>query len=979
MNYTPLYIKSDNSLLESMIKIPDLIEYAKAKNLKTLALSDNTMFGVKEFYDLCIKNDIKPVIGLEVKYETLPFILYAINNEGYRNLIKISTIISTDTLTIDLIDKYSSNLICILPYNSKKLCEELKKIYNNFYLGYENKEELKNLSGDNLVYIKEIKVLSKNDIPYLKYLEAMKDGKIVSQIDTPPDSFLDEEIPIIYPETLKNNQEIINMCNVKIEYQKDLIPVFECPNNMDSFTYLKKLSIKGLKEKFGEKTYQVYVDRLKYELEVINEMGFCNYFLIVNDYVNYARENDIFCHARGSAAGSLVAYLLNITGVDPIKYNLVFERFLNKMRISMPDIDMDFEDVKREQVINYCVNKYGTKKVAQIVSFITLKPKLAIRDVGRTMDFKQEEIDKICKLLKDTDKKNKPMSLIDNYKTNRELMNYLKASKDRLNLYYIAMKFENMKKTTSIHPAGVVLCQRELDEVIPLIKNGNMYLTAYSMDYLESLGLLKMDFLGLRNLTIISNILKDLKQSNINIDFDKIPLDDEKTINIFKNANTIGIFQFEKDGMRKFLEQLKPNCFEDIFAALALYRPGPANNIDLYVKRKHNKEKINYYHKDLEHILKPTYGVIIYQEQIMQIANVMADYTLGEADLLRKAISKKKDSIMLKNIEEFKSRAIKKGYDSRLVDEVSNFIVKFASFGFNRSHSVAYAIISYKLAYLKAHYPTYFMRYIMTNAIGRSLTTKDYIYECKLNDISVLKPDINYSFKEYTVYNNKIRYPLSNIKNVGSMVVDEILKEREKGKFLNIYDFVKRCYSKTVNRKVIISLIQAGCFDDFSYNHKTLIENIDEIINYGELIRYADENSTLKPDIQIVNEYSTNELMSQEIEIFGFYLSNHPVTDIKLKYKNDIAIKDISKYLGKNIDIIVSIRYIKVITTKKNEDMGFITGEDETGNIEIVIFPKLFKTLIDLKPGLIIKCYGQVERRYSDYQISARDVLVIEE
>ncbi len=979
--YTPLYIKSDNSLLESMIKIPDLIAYAKENNLKALALTDNAMYGVKEFYDLCLQNDIKPIIGLELKYDNLPFILYAINNMGYKNLLKLSTIKETSTLTIDLISKYSSDLICILPYGSKELYVDLSKIYKYFYIGYKNNNELSKLKGNNLVYINEIKTLYEKDVAYLKYLEAMKKGTLVENVATIYDDNylkLEDEILKLYPETLKNNQDIIDMCNVKIEYQDGLIPIFNCPDNMDSFTYLKKLCIDGLKEKFGNKTYQVYIDRLKYELDVINKMGFCNYFLIVYDYVNYARNNNIFCHARGSAAGSLVAYLLKITGVDPIRYNLIFERFLNSMRISMPDIDMDFEDTKRMQVIDYCINKYGPKKVAGIVTFITLKPKLAVRDVGRVMNFNPDEVDKICKLIKDKEN-HKDLTLMDNYKNNKALVDYLKGSKSRMNLYSIALKFENIKKTTSSHAAGIVICESELDDIVPLIKSNDMYLTAYSMNYLEPLGLLKMDFLGLRNLTIISNIISDLKKSNIDIDFDKIPLDDEETINIFKTANTIGVFQFESEGMRRFLEKFKPNCFEDIFAALALYRPGPMSNIDTYIRRKNGKEKIDYYHKDLEPILKPTYGIIIYQEQIMQIANVMADYTLGEADLLRKAISKKKDNIMLENMEEFKTRAIKKGYDEALVNEVAEFIIKFASYGFNRSHSVVYAIIAYKLAYLKAHYPAYFMRYIMTNAIGRSLTTKDYIYECKLNGITVLKPDINYSFKEYTIYDNKIRYPLTNIKNVGGIIVDSILEERNNGKFTDIYDFIRRCYSKTINKKVIISLINAGCFDSFEFNHRTLIDNLDEIINYGELIRYADINSTLKPDIEIKPEYELNELMSYELDLFGFYLSNHPVTNIKLKHNNNIDIKNIDTYFNRNVTVFVSIKKIKVITTKKNEEMAFVTAEDETGTIEIIIFPTILNKLPDISVNQIVRCDGRVEKRYSEYQIIASNIEFVSE
>ena len=976
MHYVPLNIKTHNYLLHSMIKINELIEFANNNNLKYLTIADNNMFGAMEFYLQCKKNNIKPIIGLEIKIDNLPIILYCANDLGYRNLLKLSTLISENKISLDVISKYSDNLICIIPFNSLNLYKDLSKIYQYTFKSYSNIKEQRELNDDNSLYMNEILYLNKNDKEYINYLHAIKEGAVVNQSIDYNDNYLksyDEVKSII---NLDSYQKIIDLCNLEINFDSNLLPIYKCPDNIDSYEYLKKLCIEGLKRIFGSSVGQVYQSRLKYELDIIKKMGFCNYFLVVWDYVKYAKDNGILVGpGRGSAAGSLVAYLLNITTIDPIKYNLLFERFLNPERITMPDIDIDFEYNRREEVINYCVNKYGIKKVAPIITFGTLGAKQAIRDVARTMDMNLSIVDDICNML------DSRLSLSENVKNNDKLDRYLKSDEEFIKLYKIAMKFEGLKRHSSIHAAGIVMSEKDLDEVIPLVKNHEgFYITGYSMEYLENLGLLKMDFLALRNLTLINDVIKDINEKeNSNLTFDNIPDGDKKAIEIFTNVYTTGIFQFESQGMMNFLRKFKPNTFEDIVASIALFRPGPMNNIDTYIKRKRGKLNIDYIDDSLINILKPTYGIIIYQEQIMQIANVMAGYSFAEADVLRRAMSKKKESVLLEERDKFIRGSIERGYTKEKAEKVYDLILKFASYGFNRAHSVAYSMIAYRMAYLKSYYPKYFMKNLLTMVIGSTVKTKEYIYECKLLDIDVLSPNINYSTSTYEVCDKGIIFPLSTIKNVGVSAVSSILEERKKGLFKDIFDFISRCYGKSVNKKTLESLIDAGIFSEFGYNRHTLKENLDTIINYGELGDLLSEDESLKPIINEYEEYSKKELMALEKEMFGFYLSHHPITECRLKYNNNVSLESIDSYFDKNINIILYVDRIKEINTKKNDRMLFITASDELSTIDVVLFPKVYNTVDNIDIGDIIEITGQVEKRFDKYQIIVNKINVIDE
>ena len=760
----PFNIKTDASLLKSLIKIDDLINIAKEYNYEALTITDNKMYNVMSFYHKCLISNIKPIIGIELTINNNTFLLYAKDIFGYYNLVRIT---SLENITIN--DLTKDGLILILPYKSFELKNELEQIFDDIYYSYENVFEYEQIKDTKCIYVNEIKALTLEDTEYLSYLDSIRTGESLEIKYNDYYLKTKEELKKL-EKNIKYHEEIYNKCNVEINHRDDLLPKFKCPDNEDNFSYLKKLCLIGVKKKLGETVPKIYQERLKYELNVINEMGFCNYFLIVQDYVKFAKENGILVGpGRGSAAGSLVSYVLDITDVDPIKYNLLFERFLNKMRVTMPDIDIDFEFIRRQEVINYCISKYGEKKVAGIITFGTLASKQAIRDVGKVLNV---SVDKIEQLTKKIDSK---LNLKDNLNNIKQYLN----DKELLKIYKVASKLEGLKRHTSIHAAGIIISNVDLNQVVPIEKKDNMYVVDYSMEYLEELGLLKMDFLALKNLTTIQNILDSINKEQQVIDLKDIPLNDSKTFELFQNGNTLGIFQFEKPGMIKFLKKLKPTNFEDIFAALALYRPGPMDNIDTYIKRKEGKEKIDYIDDSIEYILKPTYGIIIYQEQIMQIACTLASYTLGEADILRRAISKKKSNVLLEEQSKFIEKTINNGHSKEVATKVFNYILKFASYGFNRSHSVAYALLSYKMAYLKAHYHEHFMKCLLSQAIGSSIDTSNYIDECKNENIKILNPNINESTNNYIVTNNGILYPLNNIKNIGSLVASSIIEERK--------------------------------------------------------------------------------------------------------------------------------------------------------------------------------------------------------
>lgn len=912
MKYGSLNIKSDYSLLKSLIKINDLIEYAKKNNINILSLCDNNLCGSLEFYNACKQNNIKCIIGLEYIYENKKIYLFAKNYNGFKNLL--------------LISRYG-----LKEYEDIILIND-KPIYNfEFY-------------DINKLYFKEIRSLDKENEPALKYLEAIdKNEKI-------------ENIPNIENVTFeiiqdKIIEQIINKINLNLDHKEEILKY----SNEDSYKLLKQKIVEGTKIKFGETVPKIYLDRLKYELEIINKMGFCDYFLIVHDYVKYAKDQKILVGpGRGSAAGSLISYVLDITEIDPIKYNLLFERFLNIERVTMPDIDIDFEFDRREEVINYCKNKYGNNKVANIIAFGTLKSRAVIRDLARVMELDVNDLSKNI---------NPNLLLKDNYENIKKYLTTYELKK----LYKLGLLLEGLKRNITMHAAGIVMSNNDLAQSVPMVLNGESYIAGYTPEYLEQIGLLKMDFLGLKNLSILRDSIKKVREIDDTFDIEKIPLNDQKTLDIFKNGNTLGIFQFESSGMINFLKRLDVNSFDDIVVANALFRPGPANNIDLYINYKKGKIKPNYYDERLKNILSPTYGVMIYQEQIMLIASKMAGYTLGEADILRRAMSKKKESVMEKNYTKFIEGALKNGYSLETIKKVFEDIKKFAQYGFNKSHSVAYAYLAYQMAYIKAHYKECFYVSLLTY-FNADEKINNYIYEARISGVNINKPNINISTNLYEVKDNKVYLPLTSIKGIGTGFVTNLVEERNKKKFQNIFDFVKRV--KT-NKTILESLISSGAFDSFEYNRRTLLSNIELICNYSELGDLVDDSFF---ELTKYEEFSKKEIMMLEKEYLGLTIGQDLINEYSIKYKNAINISDIDKYFDKDVDIVTMVTKIKKTKTKNNDYMAFIDGTDNLNKVSLVLFKEVYEKINNINVNDIIHVFGHVERRYNEYQIVVKQI-----
>ncbi len=952
MNYTPLWIKTDYSILSSLIKIDDLISTLKKFNIKSAAICDDNLYGAMEFYTKCIKNDIKPIIGLEVNLD-YTILLYAKNYKGYQNLCNINTLINEKKFSFDELIKYINDLVLILPYKYK----DKKDIYipytKDLFIGYNNEDEEKKING-NKVYLNKTLSLKKEDSKYLKYLYKIKDQDYSESKDV---SFI-EQVDVL---SSKTTNYVSALCNLTILKKNDLLPIYNNNLEFNEEKYLTDLCITGLKKRFNGNVSLEYAERLKYELSIISKLNFCNYFLVVWDYVKYAKKNGIMVGpGRGSAASSLVSYSLGITDIDPLKYNLLFERFLNPNRVTMPDIDIDFDAEKRDEVIKYVEEKYGKKHVSGIITFSNLLAKQVIRDVARIFNVSGFKIDN---LLKNFDDKKDLSYQLENINVKRILNDDEILKK----IYDIALHLEGLKRHISKHAAGVIISNKELSNYVPLyLDSDGSYICGYTMNYIEDLGLLKMDFLGLKNLTIIDKVIK-----NTNIKFSDIPLDDKKTYELFANGNLDGIFQFESQGMKKFIMELKPSNIYDLIDAVALFRPGPMENIDTYVKRHHKKEKITYINEDLKEILSSTYGIIIYQEQIMQIARKMAGFSYAKADELRRAMSKKKEDLLLSYKEDFIIGGINKGYDKETLNKVYNLILKFANYGFNKAHSVSYAIIGYKIAYLKVHYPLYFETEILNNIIGVSNKTKQIIDECKRLDVSIKLPNINLSTDKYMILNNELLFPLSVVRAIGVLTAREIVNERNlNGNFTSYLDFVRRCYK--LGRDVLRNLILSGALGIFNKTRRTLIENLNEAINYAELCYNLDENLVLKPEIEDYEEYSKDELTKQEIALFGFYISNHPTS--KYITSNSITSNLLDKYFDKMIEMVLYIERKKEIDTKTNEKMMFLNASDSYGTVELVMFPKTYNKFFNIPIPGTYKVYGKVEKRFSKLQLVISDV-----
>ena len=792
----------------------------------------------------------------------------------------------------------------------------------------------------------------------MNYLNLIRDGKTKEELSKIEYASLDEFI--------KNNEkeyeeEFINKIDILFPEKPNYLPKYEIDE--DPFKYLTSLCLKGLKKRLFNEVTDKYKERLNYELKIINDMGFVDYFLIVYDYVLYAKKHDIGVGpGRGSAAGSLVSYCLGITDIDPLKYDLLFERFLNPNRVTMPDIDIDFEDEKRYLVIDYVKRKYGSDNVGLIITFSTLKSKQVLRDVARVLEIDSDNFNKLSKLI------NADNDLKDNL-TN-EVKELIKSDKDLTKLYKIATKLEGLKRQTSIHAAGVVISSSKLKDIVPVLKTTNELIIGLTMDQLEENGLLKMDFLALKNLSTIKEIVKSINQKD-NLDLKTIPLDDAKTYKLLASGNTRGIFQFETNGMQNLLPKLNPTTFSDLVAAVALFRPGPMDNIDLYIKNKKNPQQIKYPHESLKGILKETYGIIIYQEQIMQILQLMAGYSFAQADEIRRAMSKKKEEIILKEKDNFIKSSVKNGYTEKVSEDVYNLILKFANYGFNKAHSVSYSLIGYKMAYLKANYPDKFIVSNL-NIFGKAqIKCKEYLNEALKYHLKLYKPLINQSTSEFISKGANILLPFNQIVGITEEFSNAIVDARKDKEFENIFDFVRRIPLRFVNRINLEKLIKGDVFRKFSYNQKTLIENIDQIINYAEIASGMDQNEVAEPYLIIEKDYDVKEKRLIEKETYGFYVSNHPSSSYQEKV---VKVENASKYFDKSVNMVLLVDDIRTFKTKKDENMASITASDETGEIELVIFPRNYNLLNDLTIGDLVLVKATVGRRFNDYQILVNDL-----
>jgi len=1040
MSFVHLQVKSAYSLLTSSAKVEELVRRASELGYKELALTDvNVMYGIIPFYKECKKLGMKPIIGLTLSIlidenqdgeKACPLILLAKNQQGYRNLLKLSSIVQTKSkegLPKKWLPHYCQGLIAITPgiqgeieqfiledkmEDARKSLSYFKRIFeeNSFYCSIQNhhtdKESGLNARIRQLCREENILMVATNDVHYLEKTDSfahecllsIKHGTKLSDEQRhklPTDHYYLKSISEMVemfsdePDLLENTITISNMCQVEIELGQRALPKYPVPNGESADKYLARICMRGLKERYHVPSDD-QLERLTYELEIINKMNFSDYFLIVWDFMKYAHEQGILTGpGRGSAAGSIVAYVLEITDVDPMKHHLLFERFLNPERVSMPDIDIDFPDNRRDELISYVAKKYGQLHVAQIITYGTMAARASLRDVGRVMGISGKEADFIARQIPSR----LGITLKQAYEESQTLRDYIEQSDLGKRIFYTAMKLEGLPRHTSTHAAGVVISEQPLTELIA-IQDGHdgVYLTQFSMDILEEIGLLKMDFLGLRNLTLLDNIVTMIKKSTgKQLDLSAIPFNDSATYSLLSKGDTTGIFQLESAGMRNVLMRLKPTELEDIVAVNALYRPGPMENIPVYIARKHKYEQVTYPHPDLETILKPTYGVIVYQEQIIQIASKIANFSLGEADLLRRAVSKKKKDVLDREREHFVKGCMENGYESDVANLIYDLIVRFANYGFNRSHAVAYSMIAYQLAYLKANYRLYFTAALLTSVIGNDEKVAEYIREAKQNGIKILPPSINKSRYPFSVEKGNIRFSLAAIKNVGATAFREIVEVRKKKSYSDLFDFCIRTSMKQVNRRILESLVCSGAFDEFGEERATLLATIDVALEHAELVNphndnqidlFDDEDFFLKPKYVEINPFTTEEKLRFEKEALGFYLSSHPVSSYSKQLADFgvVSLADLAAQTARSrIKVCGLVTNERTIRTKKGEVMAFLTLSDETGDFDAVAFPTIYKYHVkELQKGQIIIADVQTEFRDQKLQLIMKDVKTVD-
>ena len=1053
--FVHLHVHSEFSLLDGANRIKDLPVRAKELGMKAMAITDHgVMFGVIDFYKACLANGIKPIIGCEVyvaprkrtdkdpnldaKYNHL--ILLAKDNDGYKNLTKLVSLGFTEgfyykpRIDKEVLEKYHEGLVCCSACLAGEVpsailkgdMEEAERVAlwfknlfgDDYYLEIQNngiKEQV--LVNQKLVEMSRklnIPLVATNDSHYLKKEDAynheillcIQTGKKITDEDRmrfetdelyikSPEEMADYFSAI--PDAIENTVKIADKCNVTFEFGHTILPNYDVPEGFAThYDYLEKLTDDGIKNRYGENPSQEIIDRKNYELGVIKKMGYVDYFLIVWDYIHYAKTQGIpVGPGRGSGAGSIVAYAIEITDIDPIKYSLLFERFLNPERISMPDFDVDFCYERRGEVIDYVSRKYGHDHVSQIITFGTMSARMVIRDVGRVLDLPYATADKLAKMIPNE----LHITIKKALEQNKELSDEYENNPETKKLIDIAMALEGMPRQASTHACGIVITKEPVVNYVPLYVRDGMISTQYIMTTLEELGLLKMDFLGLRTLTVIQDTINLVKENRgIDVEFDK-DMNDPKVFEQWQDGNTMGIFQFESQGMTNFMKELKPDSLEDLIAGVSLYRPGPMDQIPRYIANKKDPEHAVYTHTSLKPILKVTYGCMVYQEQVMQIVRDLAGYSLGRADLVRRAMGKKKLDVMAKEREIFihgqvdengnviVPGCVRNGIDEESANKIFDEMAEFAKYAFNKSHAACYAVVAYRTAYLKAYYPTEFMAAMLNSFLGNLDKIPEYIDECRRLKIDILKPDINRSYTKFTVDNGKIRFGMGSIKNVGIGAVDSIVENRkEHGEYKSFTDFCERIEGEAVNKKCIESLIKAGAFDNFAETRSTLMASFEDILDtitgsskkniqgqvsmfdMGGTIEETEDLEKLKYKYTTLKEYSDQELLSMEKEMLGIYISGHPLE----KYREQIAkqtninsleirqsqeLQNINEENSANIENLSRamylqdgqpVKYAGIITsvkkkyTKNNKIMAFVTVEDLYGSVEIIVFENCY-------------------------------------
>jgi len=979
-----LNIHTAYDLLNSSLKITDAVEKAKREGVDTLAITDtNVLYGYPKFYDACIEAGIHPVFGMTVLLTDglyqIETVLLAQNNDGLKDLYQLSSAIKMKEkvdISIDWLKRYEANLIIIFK-NAEEQHQQLIESFDFKQHVYINQNSVQ-INNRECVWLNTARYLNKEDADTITALQAIKDNSkldlVGEQEDFDEHFYTSEEIHNLGLDTsiFRKTDEIAQLCTAELNYHQSLLPQFETPNGETSKKYLWMKLEEQLKN--WNLNHLHYIDRLKHEYAIITNMGFEDYFLIVSDLIHYAKTHNVMVGpGRGSSAGSLVSYLLGITTIDPIKFNLLFERFLNPERVTMPDIDIDFEDTRREKVIQYVQEKYGQLHVSGIVTFGHLLARAVARDVGRIMGFDEITLNEISKLIP-----HKLGITLDEAYQNDDFKQFVHRNYRHERWFDLCKKLEGLPRHTSTHAAGIIINDHALYEYAPLTLGDTGLLTQWTMTEAERIGLLKIDFLGLRNLSIIHQIVNQVKKDlNIDIDIEQIPFDDNKVFELLSQGDTTGIFQLESDGVRSVLKKLKPEHFEDIVAVTSLYRPGPMEEIPTYITRRHDPSKVQYLHEDLAPILKNTYGVIIYQEQIMQIASKFANFSYGEADILRRAMSKKNREVLESERQHFVDGALQNGYDEYMSKQIFDLILKFADYGFPRAHAVSYSKIAYIMSYLKVHYPNYFYANILSNVIGSEKKTSAMIDEAKHQNIKILPPNINESHWFYKATSDGIYLSLGAIKGVGYQSVKLIVDERyQNGEFKDFFDFARRLPKRVKTRKLLESLILVGAFDTFGKNRATLLQSIDQVIDQVTDIEQDDmlfDFFTPKQDYEEKDELPDKLISEYEKEYLGFYISKHPVEKEfnKKQYLTIYRLNNAQNYHP----ILVQFDQIKRIRTKNGQSMAFVTLNDGLHLMDGVIFPDQFKKYeLELSEEHIYVIQGKFDKRNGKNQLIINDI-----